>query len=178
MPPTPGSPAHNEVIALKEGVAKLQAEVADLKSKIALQDTDRDGLQGRLKLQDEQYNKLMAESKQQAKDHQKTLTELTDVKARSDTLNVSRKKLASKNISLEAKVSELQAEADVLRAFKQTHILEAQPRLVDLMTMENMVDDEDGGEDKARRAAELTYVEIFGIPIAGSDDGEPAMTLD
>jgi chromosome segregation ATPase len=171
MPPTPGSPAHNESTALREDVATLQAEIADLKSKIDSQDTDRDDLQGRIKLQDEQNNKLMAEWKQQAKDLQTVRAELKAVKTRNATLVAGRINVESKNISLEAKVAGLQAEADVLKAFKQTHVLEAQPRLVELMTMENMVDDA-MGEDDARRAAELRYVAIFGIPIAETDDGE------
>jgi chromosome segregation ATPase len=170
LPSKPGSPAHTEVTTLKESIVALQAEVTENKDKIAVQDTERAELDEKINLQDEQLNELTSESKKQAANVQALRAELQAVKTRNAALVAGRITVESKNLALEAKIGKLQAETDTLKAFKQTHIREAQPMLVSLMTMENQVDGMD--EDDARRAAELRYVDMFDVPIAESDDGE------
>jgi septal ring factor EnvC (AmiA/AmiB activator) len=174
LPSKPGSPAHNEATALKENVAALQTEVAELKENIAFQDIHRDGLEEQLKLQDDRETKLVAESRKQADELKAIRAELKSVKSRNTALVGERIQVDGKNIDLEATVAELQAEANALATFKRIHIQKGQPMLVDLMTMEYQADGMD--EPKARRAAELRYVKKFGIPIAGSDDTDYAIT--
>jgi chromosome segregation ATPase len=170
LPSKPGSPTHTEITTLKESIVALQAEVTDLKDKIDVQDIDHAELDEKTKLQDEQLNEITSESKNQAANLQALRAELKAVKMRNAALVAGRITVESRNLALEAKIGELQAETDALKTFKQTHIREAQPLLVSLMTMENQVDGMD--EDDARRAAELRYVDMFGVAIAEFENGE------
>jgi chromosome segregation ATPase len=155
--PKPGSPAHKEAAALKESVAALQADVAHLKDQVASRDA-------RIDIQNTENSKLVAEASKQAE-------LLKTVRNRNAALVVERINVADENKGLKASIAELQAKTDSLNAFKQTHLREGQPMLVELMTLENRVDNK-MDEQAARRAAKLRYVATYGIPVEDSDDGE------